>query len=56
MVEAALAQLTQLTGNGTHRPDGAIVAIGVNPDLGTEVPTLLRDYADDVEGSGSSTT
>ncbi|MFF1691706.1 hypothetical protein [Streptomyces sp. NPDC058254] len=51
MVEPALTQLAKLTANETHRLDRAIVAIGVNPELGTEVPgTLLRDYADEVDG------
>ncbi|THA28034.1 hypothetical protein [Streptomyces sp. A1547] len=51
MVEPALTQLTKLTANETHRLDRAIVAISVNPDLGTEVPdTLLRGYADDIDG------
>ncbi|WP_405827220.1 MULTISPECIES: hypothetical protein [unclassified Streptomyces] len=51
MVEPALTQLTKLTANETHRLDRAIVAISVNPELGTEVPgTLLRDYADDIDG------
>ncbi|MGP3638487.1 hypothetical protein ACTU45_35215, partial [Streptomyces sp. 24-1644] len=39
----ALTQLAKLTASETHRLDRAIVAISVNPDLGTEVPgTLLR--------------
>ncbi|ARE79499.1 hypothetical protein B6R96_36415 (plasmid) [Streptomyces sp. Sge12] len=51
MVEPALTQLTKLTANETHRLDRAIVAISVNPHLGTEVPgTLLRDYVDDIDG------
>ncbi|MFG2994736.1 hypothetical protein ACGFZK_36485 [Streptomyces sp. NPDC048257] len=51
MVEPALTQLGKLTANETHRLDRAIVAISVNPQLGTEVPgTLLRDYADEVDG------
>ncbi|MGO4458120.1 hypothetical protein AB4039_12560 [Streptomyces sp. M-16] len=51
MVEPALTQLGKLTGNETHRLDRAIVAISVNPDLGTAVPgTLLRDYADEIDG------
>ncbi|MER5617981.1 hypothetical protein [Streptomyces sp. NPDC002215] len=51
MVEPALTQLTKLTANETHRLDRAIVAISVNPELGTEVPdTLLRDYTDEVDG------
>ncbi|MFG3042931.1 hypothetical protein ACGFYZ_39130 [Streptomyces sp. NPDC048330] len=51
MVEPALTQLTKLTASETHRLDRAIVAISVNPELGTEVPgTLLRDYADEVDG------
>ncbi|WP_327389098.1 hypothetical protein [Streptomyces sp. NBC_01207] len=51
MVEPALTQLTKLTANETHRLDRAIVAISVNPDLGIQVPgTLLRDYADDIDG------
>ncbi len=33
------------------RLDRVIVAISVNPELGTPVPdTLLRDYVDDVDG------
>ncbi|MFD9306680.1 hypothetical protein ACFWCB_29135 [Streptomyces sp. NPDC060048] len=51
MVEPALTQLTKLTASETHRLDRAIVAISVNPELGTEVPgTLLRDYADEIDG------
>ncbi|WP_405526375.1 hypothetical protein OG592_02530 [Streptomyces avidinii] len=51
MVEPALTQLTKLTANETHRLDRAIVAISVNPELGTEVPgTLLRDYTDEIDG------
>ncbi|MGW3378052.1 hypothetical protein [Streptomyces hydrogenans] len=51
MVEPALTQLAKLTSSETHRLDRAIVAISVNPELGTEVPgTLLRDYADEVDG------
>ncbi|MFK0046125.1 hypothetical protein ACIQU4_18845 [Streptomyces sp. NPDC090741] len=51
MVEPALTQLAKLTANETHRLDRAIVAISVNPELGTEVPgTLLRDYADEIDG------
>ncbi|WP_030302088.1 hypothetical protein [Streptomyces katrae] len=51
MVEPALTQLTKLTANETHRLDRAIVALSVNPGLGTEVPgTLLRDYADEIDG------
>ncbi|MGW9372394.1 hypothetical protein ACWGVR_20500 [Streptomyces xanthophaeus] len=51
MVEPALTQLTKLTANDTHRLDRAIVAISVNPELGTAVPdTLLRDYADEIDG------
>lgn len=51
MVEPALAQLAKLTANETHRLDRVIVAISVNPELGTEVPrTLLRDYADEIDG------
>ncbi|KJY44944.1 hypothetical protein VR46_17555 [Streptomyces sp. NRRL S-444] len=50
MVEPALTQLAKLTANETHRLDRAIVAISVNPELGTEVPgTLLRDYADEID-------
>ncbi|MCX4960078.1 hypothetical protein [Streptomyces virginiae] len=41
MVEPALTQLTELTANGTHRLVRAIVAIGVNPEPGTEnLPAL----------------
>ncbi|MEV0986559.1 hypothetical protein [Streptomyces sp. NPDC049949] len=51
MVEPALTQLAKLTANETHRLDRVIVAISVNPELGTEVPgTLLRDYADEIDG------
>ncbi|WP_329156315.1 hypothetical protein OIU91_42795 (plasmid) [Streptomyces sp. NBC_01456] len=51
VVEPALTQLTKLTAGETHRLDRAIVAISVNPELGTEVPgTLLRDYADEIDG------
>nr|WP_202035726.1 hypothetical protein [Streptomyces mexicanus] len=51
MVEPALSQLEKLTAAETHRLDRAIVAISVNPELGTSVPeTLLRDYVDDVDG------
>ncbi|MEU3503599.1 hypothetical protein ABZ726_23545 [Streptomyces hundungensis] len=50
MVEPALTQLAQLSASETHRLDRAIVAVSVNPELGTEVPgTLLRDYADDID-------
>jgi hypothetical protein len=50
MVEPALTQLAKLTASETHRLDRAIVAISVNPELGTPVPgTLLRDYADEVD-------
>lgn len=51
MVEPALTQLGKLDASETHRLDRAIVAISVNPGLGTEVPgTLLRDYTDDIDG------
>ncbi|MFE5539886.1 hypothetical protein [Streptomyces sp. NPDC056492] len=51
MVEPALTRLTKLTANETHRLDRAIVAISVNPELGTQVSgTLLRDYADEIDG------
>ncbi|MFJ3086751.1 hypothetical protein [Streptomyces sp. NPDC086838] len=51
MVEPALTQLGKLNASETHRLDRAIVAISVNPNLGTPVPsTLLRDYTDDVDG------
>ncbi|WP_329169377.1 hypothetical protein OG709_35640 (plasmid) [Streptomyces sp. NBC_01267] len=51
VVEPALTQLSKLTAGETHRLDRAIVAISVNPELGTEVPgTLLRDYADEIDG------
>ncbi|WP_328335870.1 hypothetical protein [Streptomyces sp. NBC_00455] len=50
-VEPALTHLSKLTASETHRLDRAIVAISVNPELGTEVPgTLLRDYTDEVDG------
>ncbi|MFC5904674.1 hypothetical protein ACFQ60_47010 [Streptomyces zhihengii] len=50
-MEPALSQLAKLTASETHRLDRAIVAISVNPELGTPVPdTLLRDYSDDVDG------
>lgn len=45
-MEPALSQLEKLTAAETHRLGRAIVAISVNPDLGT----LLRDYVDDVDG------
>lgn len=49
MVEPALTQLAKLNASETHRLDRAIVAISVNPELGTEVPdTMLRDYADEI--------
>ncbi|MFF9131488.1 hypothetical protein [Streptomyces sp. NPDC014806] len=52
MVEPALSQLQKLTAAETHRLDRVIVAISVNPELGTPVPdTLLRDHADDVDGA-----
>ncbi|WP_338775294.1 hypothetical protein [Streptomyces sp. DG1A-41] len=38
LVEPALTQLSKLTASETHRLDRAIVAISVNPNLGTEVP------------------
>jgi hypothetical protein len=51
MVEPALTQLAKLTASETHRLDRVIVAISVNPELGTEVSgTLLRDYADEIDG------
>ncbi len=51
MVEPALTRLTKATASETHRLDRAIVAISVNPALGTEVPgTLLRDYTDEIDG------
>lgn len=51
MVEPALSQLEKLTAAETHRLDRAIVAISANPKIGTPVPnTLLRDYADEVDG------
>ncbi|MGW2207438.1 hypothetical protein [Streptomyces sp. NPDC001774] len=51
MVDPALTQLAKLTASETHRLDRAIVAVSVNPELGTQVPgTLLRDYADEVDG------
>ncbi|MEU9144145.1 hypothetical protein [Streptomyces sp. NPDC048349] len=51
MVEPALTQLAKLTANETHRLDRAIVAISVNPRLGTGVPgTPLRDYVDEIDG------
>ncbi|MFG2097318.1 hypothetical protein [Streptomyces sp. NPDC048612] len=50
LVEPALTQLEKLTGGETHRLDRAIVAISVNPEIGTPVPdTLLRDYVDEVD-------
>ncbi|MFF2430922.1 hypothetical protein [Streptomyces mirabilis] len=51
LVEPPLTQLAKLTASETHRLDRAIVAISVNPELGTEVPgTLLRDYVDEIDG------
>jgi hypothetical protein len=45
------APLAKLTASETHHLDRAIVALSVNPELGTEVPgTLLRDYADEIDG------
>ncbi len=38
LVEPVLTQLAKLTASETHRLDRAIVAISVNPELGTEVP------------------
>ncbi|MCX4530250.1 hypothetical protein OHA79_42990 [Streptomyces sp. NBC_00841] len=50
-VEPALTQLTKLTAGETHRLDRAIVAISVNPELGTLIPgSLLRDYVDEIDG------
>ncbi|MET9483669.1 hypothetical protein [Streptomyces sp. NPDC006638] len=50
LVEPALSQLAKLSARETHRLDRAIVAISVNPELGTEVTgTLLRDYTDEVD-------
>ncbi|MFD9504189.1 hypothetical protein [Streptomyces sp. NPDC060035] len=50
-VEPALTQLSKLTASETHRLDRAIVAISVNPELGTAIPgTWLRDYSDEVDG------
>ncbi|WP_435975613.1 hypothetical protein [Streptomyces sp. Qhu_M48] len=50
-MEPALSQLSKLTASETHRLDRVVVAISVNPELGTPVPdSLLRDYADDVDG------
>ncbi|MFF9212804.1 MULTISPECIES: hypothetical protein [unclassified Streptomyces] len=52
MVEPALSQLQKLTAAETHRLDRVTIAISVNPELGIPVPdTLLRDYADDVDGA-----
>ena len=51
LVEPALSQLAKLTASETHRLDRAIVAISVNPELGSEVTgTLLRDYVDEIDG------
>jgi hypothetical protein len=51
LVEPALTQLAKLTASETHRLDRAIVAISVNPEIGTPVPdTLLRDYVDEIDG------
>ncbi|MFC5720480.1 type II toxin-antitoxin system RelE/ParE family toxin [Streptomyces gamaensis] len=50
-VEPAETQLTKLDANETHRLDRVVVAISVDPGLGTELPgTLLRDYTDKVDG------
>jgi len=47
----ASTQLAKLTASETHRMDRAIVAISVNPELGSEVTgTLLRDYVDEIDG------
>lgn len=56
MVEPALTQLTKLTANETHRLARAIVAISVNPELGTAVPdTLLRGPGPAMEATAAST-
>ncbi|MEU5958735.1 hypothetical protein [Streptomyces sp. NPDC047525] len=50
LVEPALTQLAKLNASETHRLDRVIVAISVNPEIGTEVPgTLLRDYVDEID-------
>ncbi|WP_234339846.1 MULTISPECIES: hypothetical protein [Streptomyces] len=50
-MEPALSQLGKLTAAETHRLECVIVAISVNPELGTLVPgSLLRDYTDDLDG------
>ena len=50
-MEPATTQLTKLSPAETHRLDRAIVAISVNPGLGTAIPdTLLRDYVDEIDG------
>ncbi|MGX4695453.1 hypothetical protein [Streptomyces sp. JNUCC 63] len=50
LVEPALTQLSKLTADETHRLDRALVALSVNPHLGTEVSgTLLRDYSDEID-------
>ncbi|MEU3743246.1 hypothetical protein AB0E78_40085 [Streptomyces sp. NPDC032198] len=51
LVEPALTQLAKLNASETHRLDRVIVAISVNPEIGTAVPgTLLRDYIDEIDG------
>ncbi|MFF3148189.1 hypothetical protein ACFVRU_42385 [Streptomyces sp. NPDC057927] len=47
LVEPAASQLRKLTAAETHVLDRPIVAVSVNPQLGTVIPgTLLRDYVD----------
>lgn len=51
LVEPAPSRLGRLTATEPHCLD-CVVAISVNPDLGTPVPdALLCDYTDDVDGS-----
>ncbi|WP_432101252.1 hypothetical protein [Streptomyces sp. WAC 04229] len=50
LVEPALTHLAKLTASETHRLDRAIVAISVDPEVGSLVPgTLLRDYVDEFD-------
>ncbi|MFF2325069.1 MULTISPECIES: hypothetical protein [unclassified Streptomyces] len=46
MVEPVLTQPAKLTASETHRLDRAIVAISVNPELGTPVPSASLGLAE----------
>lgn len=51
LAEPALTRPAKLTASETHRLDGAVVAISVNPELGTKVPgSVLCDYVDEIDG------